>query len=189
ALLSGLGALGAFLAPAKLPSWPNFGGAADSLPVLGAALGPLSSWVTGTALMLVVVALVQAVTSGWQRRFAAGSAILIGLGLVVAGSGGVETVPLWLVEGVITGLVLLAVWVLVLRHQPALVPLVTATGTVLGAINDTVVGAFPGATAGSLIGAVLVVAAAVWWYGRLAADRGAELEATASEETAQPMGA
>ncbi len=179
ALLSGLGALGAFLAPAKLPSWPNFGGAADSLPVLGAALGPLSSWVTGTALMLVVVALVQAVTSGWQRRFAAGSAILIGLGLVVAGSGGVETVPLWLAEGVITGLVLLAVWVLVLRHQPALVPLVTATGTVLGAINDTVVGAFPGATAGSLIGAVLVVAAAVWWYGRLATSSG---DATGAEE-------
>ncbi len=172
ALLSGLGALAAALTPAKLPSWPNFGGAADSVPVLGAALGPLSSWVTGTALMLVVVALVQAVTSDWQRRFAAGSAILVGLGLVVAGSDGVETVPLWFAEGVLTGLVLLAVWVLALRHQPALVPLVTATGTVLGAVHDAVVGAFPGATAGSLIGAVLVVAAAVWWHGRLASGSG-----------------
>ena len=39
ALVSGLGALGAALAPSKLPTWPSFGGAADSLPVLGAALG------------------------------------------------------------------------------------------------------------------------------------------------------
>jgi hypothetical protein len=119
----------------------------------------------------VAVALVQAVTSGWQRRLAAGSAILIGLGLVLAGSSGVETVLLWLAEGVVTGLVLLGAWVLVLRRQPALVPLVTAAGTALGAIHDTVVGAFPGATAGSLIAIVLVLAASVWWYGRLVATR------------------
>ncbi len=146
-------------APAKLPSWPSVGGAADTLPVLGAALGPVSSWVVATALMLLAVAVVQAVTAGWQRRLAAGASLLIGLGLVAAGSDSVETIPLWLADGAITGLVLLAAWVLVLRHQPALVPLMTAAGAVLSAIHDTVVNAFPGAAAGSLIGAVLVVAA------------------------------
>ena len=78
--------------------------------------------------MLLAVAVVQAVTAGWRRRLVAGSALLIGLGLVVAGSDSVETIPLWLADGAITGLVLLAAWVLVLRHQPALVPLVTAAG-------------------------------------------------------------
>ena len=178
ALVSGLGALGAALAPSKLPSWPSFGGAADSLPVLGAALGPVSSWITATALMLLAVAVVQAVTAGWQRRLVAGSALLIGLGLVAAGSDSVEIIPLWLADGAITGLVLLAAWVLVLRHQPALVPLVTAAGALLSAIRNTVVNAFPGAAAGSLVGAVLVAAAAVWWYRRLTAGNGAEAAVT-----------
>ncbi len=168
ALVSGLGALGAAVSPAKLPSWPDFGGAADTVPVLAAALGPVSSWVTRTALVLLVLAVIQAVTSGWQRRLGAGSAILVGLGFVITGSGGVETVPLWLAEGAIAGLVLLAVWAMVLRHQPSLVPLVTGAGAVLSAIHDVIVNAFPGAAAGSLIGAVLVTAAAVWWYRRLA---------------------
>jgi hypothetical protein len=52
------------------------------------------------------------------------------------------------------------------------VPLVTATGAILSAIRNTVVNAYPGAAAGSLIGAVLVAAAAVWWHGRLASSSG-----------------
>jgi hypothetical protein len=93
---------------------------------------------------------------------------------VVAGGDGVETVPLWLTDGVITGLVLLGAWVLVLRHQPALVPLVTGAGAILSAIRNAVLNAYPGAAAGSLIGAVLVAAAAVWWYRRLAQGDGSE---------------
>ena len=91
-------------------------------------------------------------------------------GLVVTGSEGVETVPLWLLEGVLTGLVLVSVWVLVFRHHPALVPLVTAAGTALAALREAVIGAYPGATPGSTIGAIGVVAASVWWFRRLTRD-------------------
>jgi hypothetical protein len=187
ALVAGLAALGAAVAPAKLPSWPNFDGAADTLPVLAAALGPVSSWVTRTALVLLAVAVVHAVTAGWQRRLGAGSAILVGLGFVIAGSRGVETVPLWLGAGLFTGLVLLAVWAMVLRHQPSLVPLVTAAGAVLAAIHDVVVNAYPGAAAGSALGAVAVAAAAVWWYRRLATVHSATDDAALHDPPAQPV--
>jgi hypothetical protein len=73
-------------------------------------------------------------------------------------------------EGVLTGIVMLAVWVLVLRHHPALTPLVTAAGAVFATLRSALIGAYPGVAAGSVIGALLVLAAAVWWYGRLTAD-------------------
>jgi hypothetical protein len=170
AILAGLGALGLQLAPSTLPMWPSFGGAGDSVPLLGAALGPLSSWITGTAFFLLVVAAIQSITDGWRRRQLVTSALLIGLGVVMTGSEGVESVPQWLLEGVLTGLVVLAVWVLVLRHHPALTPLVTAAGAVLATLRSALIGAYPGVTAGSVIGALLVLVAAVWWYGRLTAD-------------------
>jgi hypothetical protein len=170
ALLAGLGAAGARLAPSPLPSWPDFAGAADSVPFLGAAIGPVSSWLTGTALLLLVVAVIHSVTNGWQQRKAGTALLLVLLGLVVTGSEGVEGIPQWLVEGLLTGLVLLGVWVLALRHHPVLVPLVTAAGTVLGALRSALIGAYPGATAGSLIGAVLVLGASVWWFKRLTVD-------------------
>jgi hypothetical protein len=170
ALLAGVGALGLRLAPSSLPPWPDYSGAAASWPLLAAALGPVSSWVTGTALFLLAVAVVQSLTNGWSRRQGLTVALLILLGLVVTGGEGVETIPLWLLEGALTGLVLLTIWVVALRHHPALVPLVTAAGSTLAAIRAAILGSYPGATAGSLIGAALVLGLALLWFDRMSVD-------------------
>ena len=170
AILAAIGALGARLAPSPMPAWPNLASAGDYLPSLAAAFGPVSSWVTGTALFLLSVAALSAFTDGWRRRQPIATVFLVLFGLVVTGSEGVDSIPLWLLEGTLTGLVLLAVWVFVLRHHPALVPLITATGAVFGALREAVVGAYPGATVGSVIGAAAVVAVSVWWFKRLTSD-------------------
>jgi hypothetical protein len=176
AILAAIGAAGMRLTPSTMPVWPNVGSAGDVLPMVGAAIGPFSSWVTGTALFLLAVAVFNSFTDGWRRRQPQASLFLILLGLVVTGSEGVETIPLWLLEGALTGLVLLAVWVLVLRHHPALVPTVTASGAVLGSIREAIIGAYPGAAAGSMIGAVAIVAASWWWLKRLTSDSAFQTE-------------
>jgi hypothetical protein len=173
-LLSGAGAVATALAPSTLPFWPSFAGAADFSPFVAAALGPLASWITGTALALFVVALLWSVTAGWHRLRGLASAVILVFGVVLVGSKNIESVPLWLLEGVLTGIVLWLVWVLVVRRQPALVPLVTAAGAALGAIRSAALGAYPGARAGSLVGAVLIVTLAIWWFSRLSADTDVE---------------
>lgn len=170
ALLAGVGALGLRLAPSSMPPWPDYGGAAASWPLVAAALGPVGSWISGTALFLLAVAVVQSLTNGWSRRQGLTVALLILLGLVVTGGEGVETIPLWLLEGALTGLVLLTIWVVALRHHPALVPLVTAAGSTLAAIRAAILGSYPGATAGSLIGAALVLGLAFFWFDRMIVD-------------------
>jgi hypothetical protein len=184
AVLAAIGALGTRLAPSMMPAWPNLGSAGDVLPTVGAAIAPFSSWITGTALFLLAVAVLGSFTDGWRRNRPAASIFLVLLGLIVTGSEGVETIPLWLVEGILTGLVLLAVWVLVLRHHPALVPVVTASGTVLGTLREAVIGAYPGVTPGSIIGAGAVVAASWWWLKRLTSDSAFQTENSALAESA-----
>jgi hypothetical protein len=100
--------------------------------------------------------------------------VILVFGVVLVGSKNIESVPLWMLEGVLTGIVLWLVWVLVLRRQPALVPLVTAAGAALDAIRSAALGAYPGARAGSLVGAVLIVTLAIWWFSRLSVDTAAE---------------
>jgi hypothetical protein len=190
AVLAAVAAIGLRLAPSTMPTWPNLGSAGDYVPVIGAAFGPLSSWVTGTALFLLAVATLHAFTDGWRRRQPVAVVLTILFGLVVTGSEGVESLPLWALEGGLTGLVLLAVWVLVLRHHPALVPLATATGAVLGTLREAVVGAYPGAAAGSVIGALLVIVISVWWFRRLTSDSAfasAEQEAVAADAVEPQM--
>ncbi len=167
ALLAGFGAAASRLGPSLGAPWPDFDGAGASWPLIAAALGPISSWVTGTVLVLTAVAVLNSATGGWQKRTGVFSLVIVAFGLVLAGSGAVETIPLWLVEGLLTGLVLLAVWVLAVRHHPAIVPLVTAAGAVLTAIERVIVGAFPGAAVGSIIAAVLITGLAVVWTDKL----------------------
>ncbi len=174
AVLAGLGTAATTATPSTRPLWPSYVGAADFSPLLAAALGPLSSWITGTALALFVVALLWSVSAGWRRLRGVTSAVIVVLGVVLVGSKGIETLPLWLAEGLLTGIVLCVVWVLVLRRQPALVPLVTAAGAALQAIHDAALGAFPGVRVGSTIGAVLIVTLAMWWFSRLSADTAVE---------------
>jgi hypothetical protein len=173
-LLAGVGAVATALAPSTLPFWPSFAGAADFSPLVAAAFGPLASWITGTALALFVVAVLWSVTAGWHRLRGLASALILVFGVVLVGSKNIESVPLWMLEGVLTGIVLWLVWVLVVRRQPAMVPLVTAAGAALDAIRSAVLGAYPGARAGSLVGAVLIVTLAIWWFSRLSADTAAE---------------
>jgi hypothetical protein len=170
AILAGVAALLTSLKPSLLPPWPGYGGAADSIPWLGAVLGPVGSWITSTALLLLVFSMIHSITGGWQRRQPVGSVLLIGLGIVLAGSEGVDNLIVWPLEGLLTGLVLWALWVLVLRHHLALVPLVTASGAALAAIREAVLASYPGATVGSLVGAVLVLALAYWWFNKLGVD-------------------
>jgi hypothetical protein len=168
--LAGVGAVGLRLAPSTMPTWPNLASAGDLIPTVGAALGPVSSWVSGTALFLLGVAILHAFTDGWHRRQPLAAVFVVVFGLVVTGGDGVESLPLWMLEGMLTGLVLLAVWVFVIRHHPALLPLITAAGVALGAIRAAVVGAYPGVSVGSVIGAVAVVASSWWWFHRLTRD-------------------
>ena len=167
ALLAGITAAASRLGPNLVAPWPDFEGAGASWPLLAAALGPISSWVTGTVLILAAAAVLQAATSGWQKRTGLFSVVIVALGLVFAGSGAVETIPLWLAEGLVMGLVLLAAWVLAVRHHPAIVPLVTAAGAVLTAVERFIVGAYPGAAVGSVIAAVLIILLAVVWTDKL----------------------
>ena len=170
AALAGLAAAAGSLAPSTMPDWPSFSGGAAVVPALAAALAPLDAWLSAAALALFMVAVLEALTGGWRRRRAVGAAALLAFGLVVAGSGSVESLALWLAEGLGTGLVLLAAWVLVIRHQPTIVPLVVAAGAVLGALQRAAVNPFPGAAVGSALGAAAILVVAVWWFGRIAAD-------------------
>jgi hypothetical protein len=170
AAIAGLGSAASALMPSSLPEWPSVAGAADSVPLLSALLAPIDSWLTASALLLLVVAVLAAMTDGWQHRKAAASAVVILFGLVLAGSQGVESLALWVVAGVATGLVLLVVWIAAVRFQPAVIPLAVAATAAAAAVRQAAVGPFPGAVIGSLLGAAAVVALAVWWYGRLLRD-------------------
>jgi len=155
-------ALATTLLPRLEPQWADYASAADFVPVLSVALRPVSSFILRTALALVMFTAVDRFTAGWTRRRAPFSIALVVVGVLIAGVGA-DTLAGWIAVGLVTGLVLWAAYALVLRHDPALIPLVSAGIGVPGVLRQGALGDYPGALVGSVLATILIVAAAVLW--------------------------
>ena len=155
-VLAGSGALARNAAPAMTPFWGNLAAASMFVPAIGAAIGPLTAFFTQTLVLLSVM-------YAFDRRPRA-AALWIIVGIAVAGSSGIETIPSWLIAGATTGLLLMIAYTLVFRHRRELLLISTATLAILSTIRDGLQHAYPAALAGSIAAAILVAIAQWVWF-------------------------
>jgi hypothetical protein len=170
AVVAGLLALGSGIGTAPEPTLGPYQTAGAVMPLVDAALDPISSWISMSTLMLLVLGLVHSLGRAWSRLRVPLAALTLLFGLILAGSSGAESVVRWLGTGLAVGVLLLVGYVLVLRFHMALVPVAVAAVTMLGALRQGVMGVFPGAVAGSVVAAVLVGVLAYYWLVRLTRD-------------------
>ncbi len=153
-ILAATRTLAGLVVPSLGPSWPDYAPAGATIPILSAALAPVSTFMTQALLLSLIFYFIDTATEGWTRRLINGSSLLLMAGLLMAGTRGIETVSSWLISGVIIGAALAALYVLVLRHEPrAIIPL-AATVSSLTILREGLRRAYPA----SLPGAVLAIA-------------------------------
>jgi hypothetical protein len=167
---SGLGAAVSAASPSRAPVWGQLAPAGTALPWIGVTLDAVRGWMLLTLLLLLLVGLAGALSREWTRRRGLTVVVLVGAGVLLGGIRGVETLGLWVVTGLATGIVLAASWVLVLRFRAAVVPLATATMALLALFRHAVLAAYPGAQAGAALGLLTVAGLALWWARRIEAD-------------------
>jgi hypothetical protein len=172
AIAAAMLALGTRLGNAGAPAWPMVAGADTYVPLVAAAVSLLSSYLLSTIGVLVIVMAADQVTHGW-KRWRVPVAMLIFLIGVSIGALGASGGPLtWAAAGVATAILILGAYVAVLRYEPALLPLITAMLSLATAARAVAFRSFPGAAAGSVIGAMVVLTVAWWWSRSLAYGSG-----------------
>src|SRR5438132_714888 len=108
--LAGISALARYVVPSMSPLWGNLSAASTFLPILTAALSPL------TALIIQAIVLLTVFFALAQRTRA--SVLLVVVGLVMAGSTAIETIPAGLSFGAATGTVLMLACFAVVSDPP-----------------------------------------------------------------------
>jgi hypothetical protein len=165
--LAGLLALTSFLAPSLQPQWARYDAAGNYLPLLDASLDPVGRFIMQTALLLLVVVAVDRFTNGWTRKRELFSALVILLGMILAGARSVETLPVWLLSGLLTGVLLLLAYIFVLRFNLTLVPLAVSVMILLGEVKQGIAQPIPAALPGAIIAIVLTALFALYWQKKL----------------------
>jgi hypothetical protein len=162
--MAGAGALARSLSPSLTPLWGNLGPVSTFIPFVATSIGPVGGLFTQTLILLGVLYVL------YQRPRAAAGWVLIGIAL--AGSPSIETIPSWLIAGATMGIVLMIAYRLVFQHQPELLLITVATLAILSTIRDGVQQMYPAALPGSLAGAMLVAVAAWLWFRSTMEERG-----------------
>jgi hypothetical protein len=153
---AGIGALARHAAPSMSPSWGNMVPASAYIPFITIALSPLTGFFLQSIVLLTIVRVLA-------RKPRAAMALIV-VGLAVAGSASIETIPSWLIVGLTTGIVLMLAYLLVLRHQPMVVIPAVAAAVAFSTLRDGIQHPFPSALAGSIAAAALLAVVAWVWY-------------------------
>ena len=171
-LAAGLKTAVATLAPSSAPVWPNYSALGNHVPLVAAGLQPLVGFVFATAVLLFIISSVDDLTTGWTRRRTLGAIGLIVIGAILAGGEpNGESIPYWLISGLIGGVLLTLIYHVVLRLRPALVPLITGSITILSTINQGLYQAHPTALSGAILAILLVVLLTWYWYKELVSSQ------------------
>jgi hypothetical protein len=158
-MFAGIGALARHAVPSSTPLWGNMGPASAYVPFVTAALSPLTAFFIQS---IVLLAVIRALTHKPRALV-----FLIVVGLAVAGSGSIETIPSWLIVGLTTGIVLMLVYLLVFRDQPMVIIPAVATAVALSALRDGIQHPYPTALPASIAAVVLLALVAYVWLRSL----------------------
>ncbi|HEX9972848.1 MAG TPA: hypothetical protein VGD14_12315, partial [bacterium] len=105
-----------------------------------------------------------------QKNIVAILAMLV-IGMGVAGIFSVESIPFWLVSGLLSGVVLIIVYILGFRYHLSFIPFASLAVIWLSVIKEMVFNAYPGVIVGAVVAINLVGILAVYWFLRLNAGR------------------
>lgn len=170
-LIAGISALVGSIGFGSDPTWPSYNSASALFPILASSLGPLTSLIINVSVLLLVIGTVTKLTKSWTSNKSLGSALLVTVGIIISGTGGIDSIFFWILSGLITGLVLLVVYIFLIRFEWGLVPMAIGLILVLSQVNSMLVNAFPDSMIGGIIASFLLILVAVFWSSRISLER------------------
>jgi hypothetical protein len=167
-----LGAIGAGAAAVSAlssngPLWPSYAGAATFAPLIASATTPVLGLLTRITLLLLIVGAANRLTAGWTRRRTLTAVLIVAVGGVLGNSASPLNIGMWITAAIVIGLILIAVYVFVLRHDVSVIPLAAAVVATVGTLPEGLSRAYPGALPGALIAVAIMWLAAYAWFRTL----------------------
>ena len=162
------------------PPWPSLHGAVEGWPLINPVLQAISQLIVGTATLALMCGGLDQLTSGWTRRRALWGGLAFFVWVFSNQAGDAPTLVPWVASALLSGAGLFLAYVLVLRFDLSVLPLVVGVMQILELVREAVQQAYPGALAGAFLGMPVVAALSWVWFVALRrlGDRTASVQFT-----------
>jgi hypothetical protein len=145
------------------PSWSHYTPAGATIPLFEVALAPMVQFVLRTAFLVLVFGALDRISNRWTCRRMPTTLALLALGLSLGGLNPNRDILSWLIQGVVIGMALLAAYILLIRFEPALIPLAVGMFHTLSILEQGLHRAFTAALPGAGLAAILIIWMAIVW--------------------------
>ncbi len=149
------------------PSWSYYAPAGAAIPLFEVALAPIVQFVLRTAFLVLVFDALDRFSNRWTRRKMLTALGLLALGLSLGALNPTRDITSWLIQGTVIGLALLAGYILLIRFEPALIPLAVGMFHTLVIVEQGLHNAFTAALPGAGLAGILIIWMAIVWSGRI----------------------
>jgi len=150
--------------PPQKPLWADYSSMLLWSPPLGTISHAIVSFITLTLLGLLVFAIIDFVTRHGRTKMLAACGIFLIFGLAISGIQFADTPPLFLAFGILIGVLCSSAYYLVLRLDPALIPLAVAGYSSLQLLNQVMYNALPSSLIGGAVSIAIILILSWWWY-------------------------
>ena len=162
----GLFALISGFSPQSAPDWGNAGIAGAAVPWLAGMLDPFTGFVSTVLLLTLIFGSVHHFTDGWKKRKLLFGILLLFTGFAAAGSS-VESLNGWIVEGLISGVLMILFYILILRHHMPLIILLAACYAILNNVGSLLTPMYTGEAIAWILGSLLIASVSWIWHRQL----------------------
>ncbi|MCF7740421.1 MAG: CPBP family intramembrane metalloprotease [Candidatus Marinimicrobia bacterium] len=150
-----------FLTSEIMPLWAEFSALDNWLPFLAAGSSPVQGFIAQTTIFMLLFTAISRFSQNWSKRKILFGLLLIAVVFILNGLS-LQTINYWLVSGLATGLIYLVLYIYLIRHHLALVPLVIGGTVILGIIKQIAFNAYPAAIFGNMIALVMIIAISIY---------------------------
>ena len=151
----------------KLPFWAKFDPADTFMPMLGSMLSSIRPYLMQTIIALLILIAIDRWSLHWSRNKISAAVIFIVVGILFSGDKPSESIPEWILLGILNGIFLLASYYFVFRCNMALVPIAIAGIYILQLLHQGILQAYPFAFATSIIAIFFLGIFSYFWSKEL----------------------
>lgn len=149
------------------PFWADFEASNSRLPIVSTGIGDIQNFIGITGILLILYFGLNTFTKKWSESkwLFGGLTVLAGI-LIQAAS--LDNYIFWIVSGLLTGLILLGLYILFIRYHFEWIPVIAAVSVILGIVKNILIGPIPSALSGGILGVFIIGLFAWWWYTEFA---------------------
>jgi len=147
------------------PFWADFDASNSRLPIVSTGISDIQSFIGFTGVLLILYFGLHTFTKKWSKSKWLFGGLTVFAGILIQAAS-LDNYIFWIVSGLLTGLILLGLYILFIRYHFEWIPLIAAVSVILGIVRNILLGAVPSALGGGILGIIIIGLFAWWWYDR-----------------------